>query len=119
MSPANLPLPAPSGMVEAIETAGVILVLRAGAWLASDPALAEQIAATWTPSPPQRRLVPLGTVLFRVEVLGATPALQAAIAADQATRELLLKLEEGIYSDDPQARALLSAVGADPDVVLA
>jgi hypothetical protein len=119
MSPVSISIAASPALIAAIEAAGVTLVLRGAELLASDPELAEQIAATWTPAAPERRLVPLALVLWRVEVLGATPALQAAIAADQATRQLLLKLEEGIYSDDAQARALLAGVGADPDLVLA
>ncbi len=36
----------------------------------------------------------------------------------QTARALLMGLREGIYADDQQARALLTAAGLDPDEVL-
>lgn len=80
--------------------------------------------ATWSggrwvdpPAPPT--LVPLAVVLTRVIVLGRLNALLAVLQADKAAEALLLRLKEGIYANDAQARALLTAAGADPDVVLA
>jgi hypothetical protein len=54
-----------------------------------------------------------------VIVLGGLTPLLAALQAAPDAAALLLTLREGIYADDPQARALLTLAGLNPDQVLA
>lgn len=49
-------------------------------------------------------------------LMSAAIAVAAGLQAD--VRALLMGLREGIYADDQQARALLTAAGLDPDEVL-
>lgn len=84
---------------------------------------AEDARATWSGSAwiepaPERRLVPLGTLAARIVASGRLSALSAVLDAAPSARALLMGLREGIYADDQQARALLTAAGLDPDEVL-
>lgn len=68
--------------------------------------------------PPDRRIVPLGALAARIVASGRLSALSAVLDAAPSARALLMGLREGIYADDQQARALLTAAGLDPDEVL-
>lgn len=72
------------------------------------------------PNPPQpiRPIVPIAVVLNRVIVGGYLDAVVGALAQSTEVREKLMGLTEGIYPDDPEARAFLAAAGADPDEIL-
>lgn len=59
-----------------------------------------------------------GTVAARIVASGRLSALSAVLDAAPSARALLMGLREGIYADDQQARALLTAAGLDPDEVL-
>lgn len=72
----------------------------------------------WTEPAPARQLVPLGTLAARIVASGRLSALSAVLDAAPDARALLMGLREGIYADDQQARALLTAAGLDPDEVL-
>jgi hypothetical protein len=65
-----------------------------------------------------RRMVPLGVLASRIVSSGRLAALAAVLDANPAARTRLMRLEEGIYADDAQARALLTAAGFDADEVL-
>lgn len=72
------------------------------------------------------RYVPVPLVRARLEALGLWDDLAALLFAQAmavpASAGLLLKvltLTEGIDAGDAQARAVIAAVGADPDAVLA
>lgn len=54
----------------------------------------------------------------RIVASGRLSALSAVLDAAPSARALLMGLREGIYADDQQARALLTAAGLDPDEVL-
>lgn len=87
------------------------------------PAPPADARATWSGSAwiepaPDRRLVPLGTLAARIVASGRLSALSAVLDAAPSARALLMGLREGIYADDQQARALLTAAGLDPDEVL-
>jgi len=72
------------------------------------------------PAPPQDALVPLSVVAERLKAAGAWEAI-VAIVFDPANRTALADLimvQQGIAPNDPIASALISAAGADPDVVL-
>jgi hypothetical protein len=88
------------------------------------PAPPQDARATWNGSawvepPPPPALVPLAVVLTRVIALGGLTPLLAALQAAPDAVSVLLTLREGIYADDPQARALLTLAGLNPDQVLA
>lgn len=74
---------------------------------------------TFSPPSADHRLVPLAAVVTRIIAHGHLAAVQAALASDETLRTRLSNVQEGIYSDDADARAFLTAVGADPDVILA
>lgn len=74
---------------------------------------------TFLPPSTEHRLVPLATVVTRIIAYGHLATVQAALASDETLRARLSRVQEGIYSDDVDARAFLTAVGADPDVILA
>lgn len=59
-----------------------------------------------------------GTLAARIVASGRLSALSAVLDAAPSARALLMGLREGIYADDQQARALLTAAGLDPDEVL-
>jgi hypothetical protein len=58
-------------------------------------------------------------IVDRLQAAGNLPAARAALdAADLYTRERW-SAREAIYADDPTAIALLQAIGADPEAILA
>lgn len=73
----------------------------------------------WGPAPVDPVLVPLAAVLTRIILGGHLDAVLAALQQNPSAAALLMNVREGVYSTDPDARALLAGVGADPDVILA
>jgi hypothetical protein len=72
------------------------------------------------PAPPPDVLVPLSVVAERLKAAGVWEAI-VALVFDPANRPALADLvmvQQGIAPNDPVARALISAAGADPEVVL-
>lgn len=73
-------------------------------------------------APPEdvvRRLVPKPLIVDRLHAAGKLDAALAALeAADLYTRQRW-ETRQAIYSDDPTALALLQAIGADADAILA
>lgn len=69
--------------------------------------------------PERRRYVPKYTILKRLQADGLLA--QAFAAFDQLSREKreLWHAAQDIWSEDPDTLALLRAIGADPDVILA
>ncbi|HLL28965.1 MAG TPA: hypothetical protein VKT73_15115 [Xanthobacteraceae bacterium] len=66
-----------------------------------------------------RRLVQKTVIVDRLQTAGKLNAARAALdAADLYTRERW-NARDAIYADDPTALALLQAVGADPNVIMA
>ena len=69
--------------------------------------------------PPRRRLVPRSLIVDRLAAAGKLAMARAALdAADLHTRERW-NTRAAIYADDAAALALLQAIGADPDMILA
>lgn len=66
---------------------------------------------------PSPRYVPVATVRERMEAVGLWEALVALLPMSQLAK--VLSLRDGLDANDPQVRAALAAVGADPDVILA
>jgi hypothetical protein len=71
------------------------------------------------PSVPPPRYVPVPIVRERMEAAGKWDDLVAILVGQPAVMLKVLTLSEGIAPDDPQARALIAAAGADPDAILA
>lgn len=66
-----------------------------------------------------RPYVPVAVVRQRAEAAGIWDALAALLdELSPADRYKLLTLQEGIARDDPQAAALITAAGGDPEVIL-
>lgn len=63
--------------------------------------------------------VPVALVRERLEAADLWADAAAALMLDPAMLLKVLTLREGIASDDAQAIAWLTAVGADPEVILA
>jgi hypothetical protein len=79
----------------------------------------ERFIAPPSNDPPARRLVRRSVIVDRLQAAGKLPAARAALdAADLYTRERW-SAREAIYADDPTAIALLQAIGADPEAILA
>lgn len=69
--------------------------------------------------PPLRRLVRRSIIVDRLQAAGKLMAAREMLdAADLYTRERW-NAREAIYADDPTAIALLQAIGADPEAILA
>jgi hypothetical protein len=69
--------------------------------------------------PPRRRLVPRSLIVDRLAAAGTLAMARAALdAADLHTRERW-NTRAAIYADDAAALALLQAIDADPDMILA
>ena len=69
--------------------------------------------------PSRRRLVPRSLIVDRLAEAGKLAMARAALdAADLHTRERW-NTRTAIFADDPAALALLQAIGADPDMILA
>lgn len=73
----------------------------------------------WTEPAPDPVLIPLAAVLTRVIVLGKLNDLLAVLQAEPSAATLLLSLKEGVFANDAQAAAVLTAAGIDAEVVLA
>lgn len=74
------------------------------------------------PPPPEAlgpRYVAVATVRERMEAIGKWGALVDVLKLDYPTMIKVLTLREGIASDDPQARTMIEAAGANPDEILA
>jgi hypothetical protein len=70
-------------------------------------------------TPPLRRLVRRSVIVDRLQAIGKLEAARAALdAADLYSRERW-NARAAVYADDPTAIALLRAIGADPDAILA
>lgn len=72
------------------------------------------------PAPSPDALVPLSVVAERLKIAGVWEAI-VTLVFDPANRSALADLimaQQGIAPSDPVARALISAAGEDPDVVL-
>jgi len=77
-----------------------------------------KMAAAMAPS--ARRLVPKSLIIARLQEAGKLAAASAAINVDLYVRERWYAPDRpAIYADDPEALALLTAIGADPKVILA
>jgi hypothetical protein len=94
--------------------------------VAGDPVWDALVAAGVTPEPyaepppPPDALVPLSVVAERLKAAGVWEPI-VALVFDPANRSALADLimvQQGIAPNDVVARALISAAGADPDVVL-
>lgn len=71
--------------------------------------------------PPGPAYIPVPLVRERLEAAGKWADVASLLfqAGNEAMLLKLLTLAEGIAPDDAQARALIAAVGADPDAILA
>lgn len=65
------------------------------------------------------RYVPVATIRERMEAQGRWSDMAAILQGDMALMLKVLTLREGIAADDPQAREMIAATGADPDEILA
>jgi hypothetical protein len=74
-----------------------------------------------TPGPTSMgpRYVPVHVARARLEVAGQWDTLVGVLAGDMPRLVKLLTLEVGLDAADPEVRAVLSAIGADPDAILA
>lgn len=110
---------------------GSVLRLDDGAVIPPDPRNIDYaVFLTWrdagnTPAPADappaaaRPLVLKTVIIERLHDAGKLDAARAALdAADTYTRERW-NVRDSIYADDETARALLTAIGADPDAILA
>lgn len=68
---------------------------------------------------PDRYLVPKLVVVDRLIAAGKLAAAVAALAGASLATQQRWAAAGQIYSDDPDALALLAAIGADPDAILA
>jgi hypothetical protein len=106
----------------------IVIRLSDGASIPADPrnrdreAYESWIAAGNTPdpapaAPPPRRLVPKSLIISRL----TDAQLDAALGAMTNRQKERWRASDhpAVYADDPEVIALLLAVGADPDVVLA
>jgi hypothetical protein len=67
-----------------------------------------------------RRIVRKSDIVTRLHEAGLLAAASKALNADLYTRERWYAADyPAIYADDPEALALLKAIGADPEVILA
>lgn len=82
--------------------------------------LAEFIASLDEPEPEPRRQVLKSVIISRLIDAGLIEAARAALDADAAAYARWWAPDRpAIYHDDPDALALLAAIGADADVILA
>lgn len=79
------------------------------------------------PPPPDLFVVPFGTVLTRLLIAGGIEGVQTLLTTlaeievpegEEPPALRLLNALEGIAPDDESARAILTAAGFDPDVIL-
>jgi hypothetical protein len=71
------------------------------------------------PAPPPVRYVPVPLVRQRLEAAGQWEAVAAVLMQNPAAMLRVLTLEQGIDPANEEAREMLTAAGADPDVILA
>lgn len=77
------------------------------------------VSRTYEPVPTPPVIIPKRVIVDRLYAAGKLDAARAALdAADLYTQERW-NCRDSIYSDDPTAIALLTAIGADPAVILA
>lgn len=88
--------------------------------LMSDADLSARAYDHDNPPPVPRYIVPLGVMHARLQLAEKWDAVMAVLNADgnEEAKARLMRLNEGIYFDDTEARALLTAAGADPDEIL-
>jgi len=87
---------------------------KLAAWEAAGGVIAPYAA------PVERRLVAKSVIIARLQAAGKLAAASAAINADLYVRERWYAPDRpAIYADDPEALALLTAIGADRRVILA
>jgi hypothetical protein len=79
------------------------------------------IAPYVAPAAPDDTLVPLSVVAERLKAAGCWEAAVALVfdAANRSALADLIMVQQGIAPDDPQARGLIAAAGADPEAILA
>lgn len=81
---------------------------------------ADKVTATYAVEAAPRRLVLKSIIVTRLYEAGKLDAAQSALAANTYARERWYAPDKpGVYADDAEALALLVAIGADPDVILA
>lgn len=69
---------------------------------------------------PVRRQVPKSVIIRRLHEVGLLNAASVALNSDLYTRERWYSPDRpDVYADDPEALALLQAIGADPAEILA
>lgn len=97
-------------------------------WIRSDEAQigwlveGDSLVAPPPPEPqePLRRMVQKSVIVTRLQEAGLLQAASDALAGDLYARERWYAADKSaIYADDPEAVALLEAIGADPEVILA
>jgi hypothetical protein len=87
---------------------------------AEQNAALDAVIAAHDPARAARRLVPKSLVIERLHQAGLLAAARAALDADVYARERWYAPDKpAIQSDDPEALALLAAIGADPAAILA
>lgn len=69
-------------------------------------------------APPAPLYVPVSTLRARAQAAGIWPALAALLVTNPAKMLWVLTLDEGVNPADPDARALITAAGGDPDAIL-
>lgn len=70
-------------------------------------------------APAPRRIVPRRVIVDRLHAAGLLDAAKQALSSDSYKQERWYALETGPFADDADTIALLRAIGADPDAILA
>ena len=70
-------------------------------------------------APPVRRLVPKGLIVERLIAAGKIEAARTALATLSVADQERWNAKPAVYADDARALALLRAIDADSDVILA
>ena len=71
------------------------------------------------PEPEQRRYVPKSLIVRRLDAAGLLEAANAGLPQLPLIQQRLWDAHTDIWSEDPDTRAFLTAIGADPDAILA
>lgn len=77
-----------------------------------------EVIAFLTPKP-QPRLVPKRVIIDRLYAAGKLEVAKAALDAQSLYTQERWNSRESIYATDPDTIALLTAIGADPEKILA